>query len=106
MSGNGGASLTEELLSWAGVTMHPHRFGGLEFQLNGNEIGHLHGNRLFDLLIPKTERNRWIEEGKARPHYMYPNSAWVSVYLNSEQDVAHAIEIACFKYDQMKFRRM
>ncbi|YBZ85642.1 DUF5519 family protein [Paenibacillus sp. AK002] len=22
-----------------------HRFGGVEFQLNGNEIGHLHGNR-------------------------------------------------------------
>ncbi len=59
MSGNGGASLTEELLNWAGVTMHPHRFGGLEFQLNGNEIGHLHGNRLFDLLISKTERDRW-----------------------------------------------
>ncbi|WP_423802945.1 luciferase family protein [Paenibacillus dendrobii] len=25
--------------------------------MNGNEIGHLHGNRLFDLLIPKTERD-------------------------------------------------
>lgn len=52
MSGYGGAGLTEELLAWAGVTVHPHRFGGLEFQLNSNEIGHLHGNRLFDLLMP------------------------------------------------------
>ncbi|EGG34330.1 luciferase domain-containing protein [Paenibacillus sp. HGF5] len=49
---------------------------------------------MFDLFIPKTERDRWIEEGKARPHHMYPDSGWVSVYLITEQDVAHAIEIA------------
>lgn len=42
MSFNGGAALTNELLTWGGVTMHPHRFGGTEFQLDGNEIGHLH----------------------------------------------------------------
>jgi hypothetical protein len=106
MSGNEGAGLIEELLTWAGVTMHPHRFGGLEFQLKGKEIGHIHGNRLFDLLLPKSDRDRWIEEGKARPHHMYPDSGWVSVYLNTEQDVAHAIEIARSKYDQINFGRM
>ena len=35
MNANGGAGLTEELLSWARVTISPHRFGGIEFQLNG-----------------------------------------------------------------------
>ncbi|TFE23972.1 luciferase family protein [Cohnella luojiensis] len=106
MSGTGGTGLTEELLSWTGVTIHPHRFGGVEYQLNGKEIGHLHGDRLFDLLLPKSERDRWIEDVKARPHHMYPDSGWVSVYLNTEQDVAHAIEIARSKYDQMNLRRM
>jgi hypothetical protein len=106
MSGNGGTDLTEQLSSWAGVTIHPHRFGGIEFQLNGKEIGHLHGDRLFDLLLPKSERDRWVEEGKAKAHHMYPDSGWVSVYLNTEQDVAHAIEIARSKYDQMNLRRM
>jgi hypothetical protein len=38
MSGNGGAGLTEELLSWAGVTVHPHRLGGVEFHLNAHAI--------------------------------------------------------------------
>ncbi|WP_028612683.1 luciferase family protein [Paenibacillus harenae] len=106
MSGNGGKVLTEELSSWAGVTIHPHRFGGIEFQLNGKEIGHLHGDRLFDLLLPKSERDRWVNEGKAMAHHMYPGSGWVSVYLNTEQDVSHAIEIARSKYDQMNLRRM
>jgi hypothetical protein len=104
MSGYGGADLTEELLTWAGVSKHPHRFGGVEFQLNGAEIGHLHGNHLFDLLLPKSERYRWVEAGKARPHHMYPDSGWVSIYLNTEEDVAYAIEIARSKYNQIKWK--
>ncbi|MBP1967711.1 hypothetical protein J2Z65_006983 [Paenibacillus aceris] len=32
---------------------------------------------------------------------MYPDSGWVSVYLNTWQDVANAIEIARSNYDQM-----
>ncbi|UUZ86146.1 DUF5519 family protein [Paenibacillus sp. P26] len=94
----------EELATWAGVTKHPHRFGGVGFQLNGTEIGHLHGDRLFDLLLPKSERDRRNEEGKARPHHRYPDSGWVSIYLNTEQDVAYALEIARFKYDQIKLK--
>jgi hypothetical protein len=27
----------QELLSWQGVTMHDHRFGGVEFRINGIE---------------------------------------------------------------------
>ncbi|TDF91115.1 luciferase family protein [Paenibacillus piri] len=104
MSRYGRIDLTEELLTWAGVTKRPHRFGGVEFQLNETEIGHLHGNRLFDLLLSKSERDRWIEEGKASPHHMYPDSGWVSVYLNTEQDIACAIEIARSKYDQIKLK--
>lgn len=102
MSRYEGRDLKEVLLSWPGVTEHPHRFGGVEFQLDGTEIGHLHGNRLFDLLLSRPERDRWIEEGKASPHHMYPASGWVSVYLNTEQDMANAIEISRLKYDQMK----
>ncbi|ANY76326.1 hypothetical protein BBD41_29250 [Paenibacillus ihbetae] len=98
----GRTNLTEELLNWAGVTKHPHRFGGVEFRLNETEIGHLHGNHLFDILLSKSERDRWIKEGRASPHHMYPDSGWVSIYLNTEEDIAYAIEIARAKYDQLK----
>lgn len=102
MNKHGRTNLTEELLNWAGVTMHPHRFGGLEFRLNETEIGHLHGNHLFDILLSTSERDRWIKEGRASPHHMYPDSGWVSIYLNTEEDIAYAIEIARAKYDQQK----
>ncbi|MBB6694045.1 DUF5519 family protein [Cohnella xylanilytica] len=105
MSGNGAAGLTEELASWDGVETHPHRFGGIEFRVDGKEIGHLHGDRLFDLHLTPPERDRWIGEGKAEPHHVYPESGWVSVYLNTEQDVANAIEMARAKYDRMVRRR-
>jgi hypothetical protein len=106
MSGKSGTGLTEELLAWDGVTTSPHRFGGVEFQWNGKEIGHLHDDRLFDILLPKPDRDRRIEQGKAKPHHIFPDSGWVSVYLNDEQDVANAIEIARAKYDQMILRGM
>ncbi|WP_019640128.1 luciferase family protein [Paenibacillus fonticola] len=106
MNANGGERLTEELLSWAGVTIHPHRFGGVEFQYSHKEIGHLHGVFLFDLSVTKSEHDRWIEEGKASVHHMYPHSNWLSVYLNTGLDVDHAIEIARSKYDQMILRRV
>ena len=35
-----------ELVSWLGVTVHDHRFGGMEFRVNGREMGHMHGDEL------------------------------------------------------------
>ncbi|RCW51711.1 luciferase family protein [Paenibacillus prosopidis] len=106
MSANGKAVLTDELLSWAGVTVQPHRFGGIEFVIEGKEIGHLHGDHLVDLLLPKSERDEWIASGKAEPHHIYPESGWVSIYLKTEEDVAHAIEILYSKYERMTKGRM
>lgn len=106
MSTSGKAVLTDELLSWAGVTVQPHRFGGIEFVIEGKEIGHLHGDYLVDLLLPKSERDEWIAAGKAEPHHIYPESGWVSIYLKTEEDVAHAIEILHSKYERMTKGRM
>ena len=36
----------KELLSWPGVTIHDHRFGGIEFRVNRREMGHMHDHRL------------------------------------------------------------
>lgn len=105
MSAGGVARLKDEVLSWSGVTAQPHRFGGIEFVWEGKEIGHLHGDHLVDALLPRAERDRWIEAGKAKPHHMYPESGWVSVYLRTEEEIANAIEILRAKYELMWLRR-
>jgi hypothetical protein len=36
--------IKKEVLSWPGVTVGQHRFGGIEFLLNKREMGHIHGD--------------------------------------------------------------
>jgi hypothetical protein len=37
--------IEREVAGWPGVEEKPHRFNGVEFRVNGHEIGHLHGDR-------------------------------------------------------------
>ncbi|WP_199617653.1 luciferase domain-containing protein [Paenibacillus alkalitolerans] len=102
MNTNRKETLTAELLSWPGVTVQPHRFGGIEFNYEGKEIGHLHGDHLVDMLLPKSIRDEMISAGRAQPHHIYPESGWVSIYLKSETDTSEAIELLRLKYELMK----
>ncbi|WP_223068570.1 luciferase family protein [Paenibacillus caui] len=101
MANNAREVLSGELLSWPGVTQQPHRFGGIEFQFKGKEIGHMHGDHLVDLLLPKPVRDQVIAAGQASPHHVYPDSGWVSVYLKSDADLDAAIELLRIKYDKL-----
>jgi Family of unknown function (DUF5519) len=57
--------ISYELLSWLGVIVQPHRFGGLEFRLNGHELGHLHGNRQAISPFSVKIREELVAAGKA-----------------------------------------
>jgi len=45
-------TIEREVGGWPGVEEQVHRFGGVEFRVNGHEIGHLHGDRMVDLPFP------------------------------------------------------
>ena len=38
--------IEREVGSWSGVSVAPHRFGGVAFNVGRRELGHLHGSRL------------------------------------------------------------
>jgi hypothetical protein len=97
--------LVDELLSWPGVTVGPHRFGGIEFLFEGKEIGHLHGDYLVDLLLPKSKRDEAVATELAQPHHMYPDSGWVSIYLKSDKDIIKAVELLHLKYEYLMKNR-
>lgn len=101
MEANRKLDLTNELLSWPGVTIQAHRYGGIEFLFEGKEIGHLHGDHLVDLLLPKPKRDEWVASRRAEPHHIYPESGWLSIHLKSEEDVVTAVEILRSKYELM-----
>ena len=94
--------LQQELLSWPGVTVHDHRFGGIEFRINGREMGHLHGDKLADLPFPKDVGKKLIAEGKASPHHFIPQSGWISYYIKGiDDDIQGAIELFQMQYERL-----
>jgi hypothetical protein len=83
--------ITQTVLTWEGVTAHPHRFGGTEYRLERREIGHIHGDYLVDIPFPKKVRAELVAAGRAEPHHILPQSGWISFYLRQPADVERAI---------------
>jgi Family of unknown function (DUF5519) len=94
------ARIQNEVSSWDGVTMGPHRYGGIEFRLGRRELGHLHGSRLADLPFPVAVRNELIAAGSAEPHHILPGSGWVSRWIREEADVDAVIELFRMNYER------
>jgi luciferase-like monooxygenase len=75
-------SIEREVASWEGVTVHPHRFGGVEFRVGRRELGHLHES-WADLPFTARIREMLIDTGRAAPHRFGVNG-WVSRDLDDE----------------------
>jgi hypothetical protein len=97
-----GARIEREVGGWEGVTVHPHRFGGVEFRLGRRELGHLHGDRLADLPFKRPVRDMLVETGRARPHHVTPESGWVSKPIESEADADEVIELFRLAYERAR----
>ncbi|MGB3633375.1 MAG: luciferase family protein [Rubrobacteraceae bacterium] len=97
--------IRDEVLAWDGTESKPHRFSGIEFRVNGHEIGHLHGDRLADLPFPRRVREELVSEGKAQLHHILPQTGWVSYRIRSEEDVAGALELFRRNYERLTARK-
>lgn len=85
--------ITQTVLEWEGTSVHPHRFGGVEYRLGKRELGHIHGDHLVDIPFPTRVRDEIVEAGLARPHHIQPDSGWVSFYLRAPGDPEQAIRL-------------
>lgn len=93
--------IADTVSTWEGVTIAPHRFGGIEFRVNNREFGHLHGNYQADIPFSARLRKELVASGKASLHHLYPNSGWVSFYIRSADDVPTLIELLKLNYDRL-----
>jgi hypothetical protein len=94
-----------ELMSWPGVTLQPHRFGGTEFRVNGREMGHMHGGRFADLPFPINIRNELVKDGRVLPHHVLPNSGWVTFLISEEADITSLISLFRMQYERLNGSR-
>ena len=92
-------AIDRQVMAWPGVSKSPHRFGGAEYRLGRREIGHVHGESLVDVPLPRRLRDELVRQGRARPHHVLPESGWVSVPMRSLEDVAEAVSILRHSYD-------
>lgn len=93
------ASITKAVAGWTGITVQPHRFGGVEYGIGRREIGHIHGDQLVDIPFPKKVRDEIVAAGRAQPHHILPETGWVSFYLRDENDVEKAITLLHESYE-------
>jgi hypothetical protein len=94
-----------EVTRWPGVEERPHRFAGVEFRVNGHEIGHLHGDRMADLPFPVRVRRELVAAGKARLHHVLPQTGWVSYPIRGPEDVEGALELFRLNYERLTARK-
>lgn len=100
--------IQEEVLGWEGTESRPHRFGGVEFRVNGREIGHLHGEGfpvLADLPFPRRVREELVADGKAQLHHVLPQTGWVSYRIRGEEDMNGALELFRRNYGRLTARK-
>jgi hypothetical protein len=74
--------IEREVGSWEGVSVHPHRFGGVEFRIGKRELGHLH-ETWADLPFTSRIREMLVQTGRAEPH-RFGVRGWVSRDLDDE----------------------
>ena len=92
--------IREKVGSWPGVTTKPHRFGGTEYLYGKKEMGHVHGDRLADLPMPRPLHDELIASGRAQPHHILPETGWISVWIDGPRDVSGVIELFRMQYDR------
>ncbi len=85
--------------SWEGISIHDHRFGGVEFRLGRRELGHLHGT-FADLPFRRNFRDVLVASGRARPHHVLPDSGWVTAPMRSWVEVENVIDLFRQNYER------
>jgi len=88
-------SIEREVASWEGVSVHPHRFGGVEFRVGKRELGHLH-ETWADLPFTARIREMLVETGRAHPH-KFGVTGWVSRDFDDE-----VIELFRLSYERAR----
>jgi hypothetical protein len=88
----------QEVSAWQHVTVHPHRFGGVEFLFGAAEVGHVHTSGAVDIPFPRSVRDALLADGLAEEHHWVPNSGWATFRMRKEEDLSHALWLMRLSY--------
>jgi hypothetical protein len=93
----------EHVTKWADVSAAPHNRGprGTAWFVDEVEIGHIHGNSLVDIALPRETVDEVVAAGRAQPHHMFPKLG-ISIPLDTLEDVDRAVELLRLSYELVR----
>lgn len=66
--------IEKEVATWPDVSLSLHKLGGVQFNFNEKEIGHIHGNGTVDILLTRKLKSELLMGGKVKDHHTIKNS--------------------------------
>jgi hypothetical protein len=92
------SDIETEVLSWGQTSISMHKFGGVQFNCCGREIGHIHSNGILDILFTRKIKQQLMEEGRISDHHAFAGSGWISFYITNKEDTTYAVNLLKIAY--------
>jgi hypothetical protein len=96
--------LKEEVLSWPGISVHPHRFAAREYRFGKAEVGHVHLWGDVDIPFPRPVHDFLLAHNLAEQHRWIPDSGWTTFRIRDGGNVQHAIWLMRLSYLRYSLR--
>jgi hypothetical protein len=94
----GTEKLEEEVSSWPGISVHPHRFAAREYRFGQAEVGHVHFWGDVDIPFPRPVHDFLLAHDFAEQHRWVPDSGWTTFRIRCGEDVERAIWLLRLSY--------
>lgn len=96
--------LKEEVSSWPGISVHPHRFAAREYRLGHAEVGHVHLWGDVDIPFPRPVHDFLLAHSLAEQHRWVPDSGWTTFRIGDGGNLEHAIWLMRLSYLRYSLR--
>jgi hypothetical protein len=94
--------ITGEVTAWPGVTAGTGSRGEWSFRLGRRELGHLHGDRVLHLGLPKSVWHELYDAGRIDYHPVFPGKpGFAARAIENEDDVRDVIALLRLNYDRV-----
>ena len=90
--------LKQEVSSWPGISVLPHRFVAWEYRFGKAEVGHVHFWGDVDIPFPRPVHDFLLDHRLADQHRWVPDSGWTTFHIRGDEGVEHAIWLMRLSY--------
>lgn len=95
--------ITDEVLSWPGVSAGPGRRGEFAFKVGRRELGHLHGDHAAHFSFPQELWTQLLAEGRIIHHPVFPGREGPAARrIENQADVDDVIVLLRLNYERLK----